>query len=84
MVVLARTDKWRKYPAGIKSYWKWYENTVAAMKTFDWGTVDAQMIDDESRRAYWQGRSGIERSTEWMKSPQGQEYMSDLMHPKGN
>lgn len=84
IMVLARTDKWRKYPASIKSYWKWYDNTVAAMKTFDWGAIDAQMVDDESRRAYWRGRSSIERSTEWMQSPKGQEYMSDLRRPKGH
>lgn len=52
VVVKGATGSFRRYPKGIESYWKWYENVKGALSEIDWKTIDAAMVDQSRRTEY--------------------------------
>ncbi|GLH32750.1 hypothetical protein BR1R5_21370 [Pseudomonas sp. BR1R-5] len=52
IVIMAETPKFRRYLAGVDSYWKWFENIKDAFVDIDWKTIDAAMIDQSRRGDY--------------------------------
>ncbi|MFJ2321826.1 hypothetical protein [Pseudomonas sp. NPDC087817] len=52
VVAKAETSVFRRYPKGIESYWRWYENVKETLAEIDWKTIDAAMVDQSRRAEY--------------------------------
>lgn len=52
IVAKAETSLFMRFPRGIESYWRWYENVKETFTEIDWKTINSAMIDQSRRTDY--------------------------------